>query len=76
MRFQGDRKMRTKYGVTVLLDALGISGNSIKESKIFIKNRDFTIELIEEFSKPLKKKFGTSKVYTFGDTLLLAWENT
>ena len=68
--------MKTKHGVIVLLDALGISTHSIEESKVFLKNRGVVVKLIEEFSHGLlpQEKFGTLKAYTFGDTLLLTCE--
>jgi len=68
--------MDQKDGVIVLLDSLGTKNRSIRESRDFIKKRDHIVKFVKDYSKDLhlEKRYGDLVQYTFGDTLLLAFE--
>lgn len=76
-------EIKEKFGIIVLLDALGIQNSSIEESKKFVG----LLRGAQNTFEPYLNSYSSSKEHTnnhyknvkpttrtFGDTLLLAWE--
>jgi len=72
-------KLRSYFGVILMIDALGARGFSIEESRRFLTNRQSFIERLDEKQRQLSQfteldqKVGEPQIVTFGDTVILAW---
>jgi hypothetical protein len=70
-----DIKVRKKFGIILMIDALGVSNYSIDECKRFLSNQ----KTIEEVFKIIKTKlptdyhFRSSHLMMFGDTIVFCW---
>ncbi|HSY43243.1 MAG TPA: hypothetical protein VK811_04990, partial [Candidatus Acidoferrum sp.] len=74
-------KLHRKYGIVILLDALGASEYSDEKIKEFLKARTEIHEIIKSLAASSKKVFGSEfkkacppSIFTFGDTIIITIE--
>ena len=67
------KKLKRKYGVVVLLDALGASEYSDEKIKEFLSARAEINSIINNLAKELtvEAKFPSPNIFTFGDTIII-----
>ena len=70
------KKPKRKYGVVILLDALGASRYTEEQIKQFLSSRSEINSIIKNLSTKIPMKSGDSPlspptIYTFGDTLII-----
>ncbi len=73
----GEKK--SKFGITVMLDALGVSKYGIKEAERFIIKRDellINLRTMEENIKKQKRQYNypDAQILTFGDSIIIMWD--
>lgn len=73
-------KSESKFGIVAVVDALGISNLRIDEALDFIQRRDLILkdqvleDLVKHNAKDIDKYLSKPELFTFGDTIVFAWE--
>jgi hypothetical protein len=72
-----ERKSQDKFGVIVLLDALGVKNMDMNESNKFITDiytiQNLSLQRVEHFTKSTNKYSKDYKINIFGDTVIFSW---
>ncbi len=78
---QSDQELQSKYGIVVMLDALGARALTMDGAKEFIKKRDQiiqTAQILSRLSGPIYSAKGAQSqpaaLTTFGDNVVITWE--
>jgi hypothetical protein len=69
-------KKNKKFGIILMIDALGVSSYTIEESEKYLKKQTALIQLLKEIRQGFKKKYRADSTYhisNFGDTLLMCF---
>jgi hypothetical protein len=69
-------KLRRKYGIVAVLDALGAGSYSAAQIKQFLSARADVNDTVRNFARklPAGRSFCRPTIFTFGDTIIITAE--